>query len=99
VKPIGRARLMVCLIAVDLRLAAPGQARGNVESLAEINRKPPEQRLKALAREPKRRASFIITAQRTSMTCKIYSQDSDDSILLLTCVIPDSADHRSSVRS
>jgi hypothetical protein len=54
VKPIGRARLMVCLIAVDLRLAAPGQARGNVESLAEINRKPPEQRLKALVEGAKK---------------------------------------------
>jgi iron(III) transport system substrate-binding protein len=55
VKPSGKARLMVCLIAVGLRLAAPAQARANVESLlAEINRKPPEQRLKALAEGAKK---------------------------------------------
>ena len=54
-KPSGKARLMVCLIAVGLRLAAPAQARANVESLlAEINRKPPEQRLKALAEGAKK---------------------------------------------
>ena len=48
-KPRRKARLLVCLIAVSLWLTASGQACANVEPLlAEINRKPPEQRLKTL---------------------------------------------------
>jgi iron(III) transport system substrate-binding protein len=59
VKPTGKARFIVCLIAVGLRLAAPGQARANVEPLlAEINRKPPEQRLKALIEGAKKEGVF-----------------------------------------
>jgi len=75
VKPTGKARLMVCLIAVGLRLAAPGQARANVEPLlAEINRRPPERRLKALTDGARKEGVIFIFALRRMLRERSYNR-------------------------